>query len=145
SDFFRRALPWTELILGTGRFENDLNISRGNRIKVVLVFCLLGILGTAYWWPPALLAAVLVCLILLAMDAPLLHLFQRKRGLVFALGTIPWHWFYYWYSGLAFAIGLLRHRFKRGRASKPYSAALAGGHQACRTPCSSMMEGGADG
>jgi GT2 family glycosyltransferase len=109
SDFFHRALPWTELILGTGSFENDLNISRSNRIKVALAFCLLGVLGVAWSWPPALVAGMVFGLLLLAMDAPLLRFFQQKRGLWFALGTIPWHWFHYTYSGVAFGYGLILH------------------------------------
>ena len=31
------------------------------------------------------------------------------QSLLFALQTIPWHWFYYGYSGLAFAAGLAWH------------------------------------
>jgi len=31
----------------------------------------------------------------------------------FALMTIPWYWFYFFYSGLAFAIGVVKFQVKR--------------------------------
>ncbi len=106
SDFFRRALPWTALILRTGVLQNDLNVSRACRVKVALVYCLLGALGLSWWWVGGLPVAALVAAVLLTMDAGLLQFFSRKRGVYFALRTIPCHWFYYFYSGLAFALGL---------------------------------------
>lgn len=114
SDFFRRALPWTRLILRTGRFENDLNISRSSRLKVVLVYLLLALLALACWRPsPGLPPAGLAAGTLLALDSPLLGFFRKKRGALFALRTVPWHWFYYFYSGLAFAVGLVSHTLRR--------------------------------
>jgi GT2 family glycosyltransferase len=114
SDFFRRALPWTELILSTGGFENDLNIDRASRVKVALVYCLLGALGLSWWRPGALILAALIAAALVVLDVPLLRFFRRKRGTWFALRTVPWHWFYYLYSGLGFAVGLGAHVL-RGR------------------------------
>lgn len=35
-----------------------------------------------------------------------------------AARTIPWHGFYYFYSGLAFAIGVGRYLFSRGKSPK---------------------------
>jgi GT2 family glycosyltransferase len=114
SDFFRRALPWTRLILRAGRFENDLNISRSSRLKVALVYALLALLVLACWRPATgFPLGGLVAGTLLALDAPLLSFFRKKRGALFAVGTIPWHWFYYFYSGLAFAIGLASHALWR--------------------------------
>jgi GT2 family glycosyltransferase len=118
SDFCRRALPWTQLILRTGRFENGLNISRSSRLKVALVYVLWGLLGLACWWPGVGLAlAAMVAGTLLALDAPLLNFFRRRRGLLFAVRTVPWHWLYYSYSGLAFAAGLAWYGL-RGRGEK---------------------------
>jgi GT2 family glycosyltransferase len=116
SDFFRRALPWTRLILRAGRFENDLNISRASRLKVALVYALLGLFGLACWRPAlGVSLAGLVAGTLLALEVPLLRFFRRKRGLLFALRAIGWHWFSYFYSGVAFAVGLASSAL-RGRA-----------------------------
>ncbi len=109
SDFFDRALPWTELILRAGRFENDLNISRCNRLKVVAVHALF--VATVFSWnyPGALLGVALLMVLLVALDLPLLRFLRRKRGLGFASRVVGWHWLTYHLSGLAFAPGLARH------------------------------------
>lgn len=118
SDFFRRALPWTRLILRTGGLENDLNIDRASRLKVALVYSLVIVLGVSWWWTAGWLVAALIAVTLVILDASLLRLFQRKRGVLFALRALLWHWFYYWYSGLAFAIGLTTHLFRRRSAQR---------------------------
>jgi hypothetical protein len=115
ADFFRRALPWTELILRAGRLDNDLNIDASSRSKVVLVGCLLAAAGLSCWWPGALWLVGAIAAGLLVLDAPLLRFFRAKRGTWFALRTVPWHWFYYLYSGAAFAAGLTRHVLRRWR------------------------------
>jgi hypothetical protein len=99
-----------------GRLDNDLNITRASRARVALA-CALPLLAAAtWWWPPALALAAVVAVVLLALDAPVLHYFQRKRGLWFAMRTIPWHWFSHVYSGAAFAAALVQHVvFRRGR------------------------------
>jgi len=109
SDFFHRALPWTELILRDRRFINDLNLRLSSRVSVMLTYGLLGALVGAWWWPGSLAVAGALSLSLLALNTPLYRFFQRKRGLRFAVQTIPWHWFYFFYSGLAFVVGVARY------------------------------------
>ncbi|MEM9907734.1 MAG: glycosyltransferase family 2 protein, partial [Cyanobacteria bacterium P01_D01_bin.44] len=46
---------------------------------------------------------------LLRLNWPLYRFFYLKRGPVFALKSLPWHWLYFLYGGLGFALGLLRH------------------------------------
>ena len=45
TDFFYRALPWSDLVIRSGSMPNDLNLRINQRISVALVF-LLGLLGT---------------------------------------------------------------------------------------------------
>jgi GT2 family glycosyltransferase len=113
ADFFYRAIPWTELILRDRRFTNDLNIRHSDRLSVVLTYGLVGALIGAIWWVPLLAVAALIMVALLFINAPLYRFFLKKRGLRFVLQSIPWHWLYYLYSGLAFGIGLARHVFRR--------------------------------
>jgi glycosyltransferase involved in cell wall biosynthesis len=112
ADFFCRALPWTELILRDRCFINDLNLRLSSRASVMLTYGLLGALVGVWWWPGSLAIVGVLIVSLLALNAPLYRFFQRKRGLWFAAQTIPWHWFYYFYSGLAFAIGVARYLFQ---------------------------------
>jgi hypothetical protein len=42
---------------------------------------------------------------------PVYHFFIHKRGMIFTIKVLPWHWFYYFYSGLAFIIGIIYVKF----------------------------------
>lgn len=125
ADFFYRAIPWTELILRDRTFTNDLNITHSQRLCVVLTYGLVAALIGAMWWVPLLAVAALIVVALLVINAPLYRFFQKKRGWRFALQSIPWHWLYYLYSGLAFAIGLARHSFRGSRQQHSNKPAFA--------------------
>jgi glycosyltransferase involved in cell wall biosynthesis len=124
ADFFYRAIPWTELILRDRRFTNDLNIRHSERLCVVLTYGLVGALMGAIWWVPLLAVAALIMGSLVVINAPLYRFFLKKRGFRFALQSIPWHWLYYLYSGLAFAIGLARHVFLGSSKPGPTKSVL---------------------
>jgi GT2 family glycosyltransferase len=117
TDFSQRALPWTELILQEGKIVNDLNLNYSSRASVVLVYGLLGSVAGAVLRRAFLLVSALLTLSLLVVNAPVYRFFLRKRGLRFTVQAVPWHWLYYFYSGLAFAIGLVRRFFGRHRAA----------------------------
>jgi len=113
ADFFYRALPWTNLILKEGRFINDLNLKQSSRLSVLCVHLLvLSGLGALYELRLMLLAFVCAPVILM-LNWDLYRFFKRKRGLSFALKTIPWHWAYFFYSGLAFALGFADYHLRR--------------------------------
>jgi glycosyltransferase involved in cell wall biosynthesis len=126
TDFFDRALPWTRLILRDRRIINDLNLRHSSRASVMLVYVLLVALAAARWWPGFLAVAGAAILLLLALNAPVYRFFLRRRNLWFALRVIPWHWLYYFYSGLAFAIGLTRYSFNRRRGRQPRASQTTG-------------------
>ena len=109
ADFFCRALPWTALLLRYKQFANDLNLQYSSRISVILVYAFIAALIVTPWLSHSLTIACIFGLVLLVLNAPVYQFFHQKRGLVFAVKTVPWHWLYYFYSGLAFAIGLMRH------------------------------------
>jgi GT2 family glycosyltransferase len=109
AEFFYRALPWTNLIMRDRQLSNDLNLHWSSRISVLLIYSLLVALVASWWWSPIVWLVILLGLSLLVLNAPVYKFFYTKRGLIFTLKMIPWHWFYYLYSGLAFAVGTLRH------------------------------------
>ena len=113
ADFFQRALPWTDLILRDRNCINDLNTGMSGRASVLLTFGLLCALAVSPWHPPALAVAGVMALALLILNGPLYLFFLRKRGVRFALRVIPWHWLYFFYSGIGFSTGLVRHLFGR--------------------------------
>lgn len=119
ADIFYRALPWTELILQSDQgLINDLNLQTSSRLSVLLTYTLLVALIGIQWGFISLLIAALCALGLIALNAPVYRFFKRRRGLKFAVKTIPWHWLYYFYSGLAFGIGLCRHLFTEQKLLK---------------------------
>jgi glycosyltransferase involved in cell wall biosynthesis len=110
ADFFYRALPWTDLILRDRHMLNDLNLKLNSRASIVLLYGLLGSLIAACWWTSSLIIAYILSFALLIINAPVYQFFWEKRGFLFTLKTIVWHWLYYFYSGLAFAVGVTRHQ-----------------------------------
>jgi glycosyltransferase involved in cell wall biosynthesis len=118
SDFFDRALPWTELILRDRSFINDLNLRISSRFSVMLTFVFLAALIGGYWWSGFFAAAGALALLFIIINMPMYRFFLRKRGFWFMIGTIPWHGFYFFYCGLAFAIGLGQFFFSPHKSSK---------------------------
>ena len=116
SDFLRRAIPWTELILRDRRFINDLNLRFSSRVSVPVTFAILGTMVGTLLWPPLLKVSIGLVVALFLLNAPLFFFFGKKRGLWFAMRAFAWHCFYYLYSGLAFAIGCIRHVLPRWRS-----------------------------
>ena len=110
ADFLYRALPWTSLILREGKLLNDLNLKMSSRISTACVYLLLISLSASFRFPWLLAPAVICVVTLLAMNRDLYRFFNERRGLLFAMKTIPWNWLYYLYSGLAFSIGFIIHR-----------------------------------
>ena len=97
------------LLLQAQRLPNDLNIRVSDRVSSGLVFLFLSLSLCSWWWP-MLFPLVGGCVVLLlVLNARLYRFVRDKRGLWFALQSIPWHWLYYWYSGLAFVFGYVRH------------------------------------
>lgn len=120
AEVFYRALPWMALLLKIRqrdpqqyqKFSSDLNLRWSSRLSVVLVYGLCLSLLIAPWWPPILAVSGLIGLTLFSINFPVYQFFYRKRGFLFALRVLPWHWLYYFYSGLAFVVGVLRHQIQ---------------------------------
>jgi glycosyltransferase involved in cell wall biosynthesis len=110
ADFFYRALPWTDLILNEGGFIDDLNLTISSRISVIAAYMVLVCLPAAVWFPWFVVPAAFSAMLLFWLNRDLYGFFMNKRGLGFTLKAIPWHWFYFFYSGLAFAIGYVKHQ-----------------------------------
>jgi GT2 family glycosyltransferase len=113
AEVWQRAVPWTELILRDRRFLNDLNLRTSQRLSVFLAYGFVVAAAAGWWWPGFLAFAAIQAVALLAINAHVYTFFANKRGLWFAAQTIPWHWLYFLYSGMAFGIGMFRHAISR--------------------------------
>lgn len=120
AEFLYRALPWTDLIWRDRQFVNDLNLKISSRISLLLGYGFLVALLGAFFWAAAVKISVGVGLAFLFINFPLYQFFYQKRGWWFACLTVFWHWLYFLYGGLAFAIGTIRyHWFSRHSPVKP--------------------------
>lgn len=108
TDFFRRAVPWTELMLRSGGLVNDLNVDRTNRMSVVLVGLLLVALLGALLWPLSALGAVVAAGALVFLNLSLYRFFRQKLGFGFAIVSAGLHWLHLLVGGIGFAIGAVR-------------------------------------
>jgi glycosyltransferase involved in cell wall biosynthesis len=93
-----RAIPWSFLLLSRARLGDELNVAVTERIRA-LVACLgfamlvASLAGFVSWWMP-----VILIVIAFAANLELFALFQRRNGLLFAIGGMLFHQFYYLYS-----------------------------------------------
>jgi glycosyltransferase involved in cell wall biosynthesis len=117
SDFRDRALPWTRLVLREGHMLDDLNLRWSGRISVALAWLIVVALVTAWAWPRALAVVGLGAVALTWTNRSLYRFFLHKRGLSFTLQALPWHWLYFFYSGLAFALGAGGRAYERMRTA----------------------------
>jgi len=112
TDFFCRALPWTDLILNEGSFPDEPSVNRLGRLSVISAYLILLSLCGAFWYRWLLLPATILVSGLIALNWDLFFFFFKKRGLLFTIKTVFWHWFYFFYSGLAFGLGVAKHTVK---------------------------------
>jgi GT2 family glycosyltransferase len=118
ADILYRAIPWTELIWRDRTLSNDLNLDVNSRISVIAVFLFLASLVSSSISEMFLLVTAIAALLLLVINASTYQFFLYKRGLRFTLRVIPYHWLYFLYGGLSFAIGTIRHFWKQWNLPK---------------------------
>lgn len=113
SDILDRGVPWTELMLGRGTLDNDLNVRLSERLSVLASCLLLACMSIVPWRPAILWPAAVLALWLLLANWKLYRFFAHRRGMWFALRAIPLHWLYYFYCAIAFVWGAFRYARSR--------------------------------
>lgn len=103
TDIFRRALPWSRLMIAREGVHNDLNTSHGEKAKAViaglLILSAIALPFVPGVWPASLALVALA----LAANWPFAHFMYAHGGLGFAAATLAYHQIYYVYSAAAFA------------------------------------------
>jgi len=113
SDILDRGIPWTQIILRSGSFNNDLNLKSTYRACVVLSY--VGVILVALaWFQPWLLWLVPVVIgAVVALSGRYYRYFLRQRGFWFVARVVPLHYLYHLYNGLSFATGTLLYTVSR--------------------------------
>lgn len=115
-----RAIPWTMLIWRDRQLNNDLNLGWTTRLSLVLTYVLILSLIAAPGYGVALGVTAIAGFSLISLNYPIYRFFWQKRGPLFMLQVIPWHWFYFFYSGLSFAIGTIAYFLTNHSPLKPW-------------------------
>ena len=89
----------------------DLNVTLSHRLSVALVWgSIVPAIAFAFTGSPAAaLLTVAMLATLLFLNRDLYRFFARERGAMFAVCSVPLHWLYYTYCGLAVWIALGVH------------------------------------
>lgn len=103
TEIFRRAIPWSRLIvIGTG-LPNNLNVGIAEQVRAVIAGLLvLVILAVVAGLLPVFALAPAVVIVALA-NQQIAKFFFRQRGFFFACRAVLFHQVYYLYSSAAFA------------------------------------------
>src|SRR5581483_6317632 len=107
-DVLARAVPWTRLMLGSRRFQNDLNTRWRHVASVPVSFLLLVSLSWKGLW---LLGTLPLTAIFLVLNRAFLTFVSRERGAWFGLRAAAMCWLGYLYSGAGAAAGVFLFLF----------------------------------
>ena len=107
TDTLFRAAPWTRLIRQTAMVQADLNLTRTQRLSVMLAGVVAVCLPLAAVNRTSAFVAALTIASLVVLNRTLYRFFYRERGFFFALACVPLHVLYFLCSGAGFMYGLL--------------------------------------
>lgn len=123
TEVFRRAIPWSKLMLARSEITDNLNVSSGERLRAVLAGLAL---LTLVLWPIGLLpgwTALAAVLATVLSNLELIRFFHRAHGAWFAFRAFLYHQLYYLYSTASFAWAWAEHQWRRltggRRAAEP--------------------------
>ena len=102
TDIFRRAVPWTRLMLTGEGVPDDLNTQWSRRMAALGAMVMVGGLILALFDARALWLASIGLVVMLVADRAVFGVFRRRYGLFFALGCVPLQLLFYLYSTVAF-------------------------------------------
>jgi GT2 family glycosyltransferase len=139
TDLFRRALPWTRLMLRERRMPNDLNLRFRHRVSVASSVALAASLPAVVFGGPARLVPAALLAVFLAANAGFFAFLWRKRPWL-ALAAVPLHVLHNLAGAAGLALALVAHAVRPGRPSRqlgllpsqdtPQRGELTGRHQA---------------
>ncbi|MFQ5739074.1 MAG: glycosyltransferase family 2 protein [Acidobacteriota bacterium] len=127
TDLFRRGIPWVKLMLRRGRWPNQLNFTRSQRVAALAALVVPAAFVFAVWDPRMLGVGFGALVLFCWLNRGLLQLVYRKKGLLPSLQVIPLHLLYALICVSALVGGLLAALFDAkkaaGKAQQPGGAA----------------------
>jgi GT2 family glycosyltransferase len=126
TDIFRRAIPWSRIMLQQAEVVDDLNVGTLERLRAACAGLTVLVIGAVIlgWLSPWLLAPALLTVV--TGNWHLFRLFHRRNGVVFGLGGVAFHQLYYLYSSVAFVGCWIEAKIRRPTATGRAAAAPEG-------------------
>jgi len=121
SDLFRRAIPWTRIMLDKRIYRNDLNTRYENVASGVVSLLMLVTLPMIPFRPPLAILFLLLLSLLTLLNWRFYRFVYDEKGLWFSSRAVAMNWLGYLYSGLGVAIGMASYFLApiRARRAKP--------------------------
>jgi hypothetical protein len=105
-------------MLRRGRIPDELNVRWRERVSVAAAWLLIACLAASPWLPLLLLPAAVCGVWLAVAHFDFYRFLGRREGVGFALASVPLHWLYLAYCGVAFLWGAARHA-RKGTTVEP--------------------------
>jgi cellulose synthase/poly-beta-1,6-N-acetylglucosamine synthase-like glycosyltransferase len=119
TDVWGRGVPWTRLMLRSGKVVNNLNVTIGQRLCVALVYLALLLVPLGFWRREAWIAAAACTLLVTLLNRHFYQYFAAHRGVWFAIRSAPLHWIYFVCCGFCVVAGTLLHHLSGDRNATP--------------------------
>jgi glycosyltransferase involved in cell wall biosynthesis len=103
TDIFRRALPWSRLMIAREGLSDDLNTSQGERLRAVLAGCFILSVLALVVAPGLWMLALGLFVSTMVANMRLMRFFIANLGPLRALAAMLYHQIYYVYSAGSFA------------------------------------------
>lgn len=111
TDFWQRAVPWTEMILLKPQIKHELNAKTSQKISAVFSGVFLLSLAAITWKWKFVFAALVSLLLVIGINKDFYLFFLRRKGFIFTLGVLPMHLLYFLYSTAAFLFSWINVKF----------------------------------
>lgn len=118
TEIFSRALPWSKLIIAEQGMINDMNLKSSDRLSAVLIGLSIIMLPLIFWNPIALFVPAGFLGIVVFLNQGIVRFFVAKRGLLFAIATLPFQFLYFFYSGSVFVLCWLYYKLPNVQKSR---------------------------
>ncbi|HEV3122610.1 MAG TPA: glycosyltransferase family A protein [Isosphaeraceae bacterium] len=119
TDIFQRGVPWMFLIKREQVKEADLNVSHSQRASVAATGLGLLALLAMPWKPSAGILVVIALTAIISLNLNFYLFLVQKRGLLFAIASIPLHALYFCCCGLSVVIALFLWYVLGGARERP--------------------------
>jgi glycosyltransferase involved in cell wall biosynthesis len=107
TDLFRRAIPWTRLMLTRTGMSRDLNLNATGKLSGATAAAAFLLAGIGIQYPVALGASASAFAVLIALNLDFYAFLRRKRGILFATAAVPLHILWYGLALTGFALGVV--------------------------------------